>query len=63
MAGALGLRLAGPVSYDGITHDKAWIGSGRANADASDVQRALRVYLRACLLLWLIAGGSALWAR
>ena len=63
MAGALGLRLAGPVSYDGITHDKAWIGSGRANADASDVQRALRVYLRACLLLWLIAGGIAFWAR
>ena len=63
MAGALGLRLAGPVSYDGLAHDKAWIGNGRAEADAGDVRRALRVYLRACLSLWLIAGGIALWAR
>lgn len=61
MAGALGLRLAGSVSYDGVTHDKAWIGDGRAKADADDVRRALRVYVRACLLPWLIAGGIA-WA-
>ena len=61
MAGTLGLRLAGPATYDGVTHAKPWIGKGRANASADDVQRALRVYVRACLLLWLIAGGIA-WA-
>lgn len=61
MAGALGLRLAGPVAYDGIGHDKPWIGDGRTNADAGDVRRALTVYRRACLLLWVIAGGCA-WA-
>jgi adenosylcobinamide-phosphate synthase len=57
MAGALDLRLAGPVWYDGARHDKDWIGSGRADADAGDVARALRVYIRACLLL---AGITAL---
>jgi adenosylcobinamide-phosphate synthase len=55
MAGALGLRLAGPVSYDGARHDKPWIGIGLAEAGAADVRRALAVYRRACLLLWLIA--------
>jgi adenosylcobinamide-phosphate synthase len=62
MAGALGLRLAGPVSYDGQTHAKPWIGEGRTNADASDLSRALSLYLRACALLWVIAGVAA-WAR
>jgi len=28
---------------------------------AGDIARALRLYWRACLLLWLIAGGCA-WA-
>lgn len=62
MAGALDLRLAGPVAYDGVMHDKAWIGDGRAQAVAADIDGAMRVYLRACLLLWLIAGGLA-WVR
>jgi adenosylcobinamide-phosphate synthase len=62
MAGALGLRLAGPIGYDGVVMDKPWIGSGRAAADAADIGRALSLYLRACLGLWLIAGGIA-WAR
>lgn len=58
MAGALGLRLAGPVSYDGVLHDKQWIGCGRAEADAEDVARALAVYVRSCLLLAVIAAGA-----
>ena len=62
MAGALGLRLAGPIAYDGIMHDKVWIGDGRSDAGCGDIDRALAIYLRACLLLWLIAGG-ALWLR
>ncbi len=60
MAGALGLALAGPVSYDGVRHDKPWIGTGRTNAGPADIRRALAIYRRACLLLWLIAGGVAL---
>jgi adenosylcobinamide-phosphate synthase len=62
MAGALGVRLAGPVSYDGVVADKPWIGEGRADLDAADVRRALSVYRRACLLLWVLAGVVA-WAR
>lgn len=62
MAGAIGLRLAGPVSYDGKVHAKPWIGDGRADAGAADISRALSLYLRACALLWLIAGAAA-WAR
>jgi len=59
MAGALGLRLAGPIAYDGIPSDKPWIGDGRTTADADDIGRALAIYRHACLCLWLIAGGMA----
>ncbi|PSJ38586.1 adenosylcobinamide-phosphate synthase CbiB [Allosphingosinicella deserti] len=61
MAGALGVRLAGPIAYDAVVHDKPWIGSGRAQATAFDLRRGLIVYRRACLLLWALAGGAA-WA-
>ena len=62
MAGALGLRLAGPIAYDGVIHDKPWIGDARTDATAADIRRALRLYVRASALLWLVAGGFA-WAR
>ncbi|MBB3358780.1 MULTISPECIES: adenosylcobinamide-phosphate synthase CbiB [unclassified Novosphingobium] len=58
MAGALGLRLAGPVVYDGVAVAKDWIGQGRAAADARDVARALRLYRRACALLIAVALGA-----
>ncbi|VXC47965.1 adenosylcobinamide-phosphate synthase CbiB [Sphingomonas sp. 8AM] len=61
MAGVLGLRLAGPIAYDGVVADKPWIGDGRAAASAMDVRRALAVYGRACGLLWVLAGIAA-WA-
>lgn len=61
MAGALGLRLAGPIAYDGAVHDKPWIGDGRAEANAADIDRALGLYRRACLCLWIVAGAVA-WA-
>jgi adenosylcobinamide-phosphate synthase len=61
MAGALKLRLAGPICYDGITHIKPWIGDGHVRAAAMDIVRAMRIYGRACLILWVIAGGIA-WA-
>ena len=55
MAGALDLRLAGPIAYDGVLHAKPWIGDGRESAAVEDLERALRIYLRACLLLWMLA--------
>lgn len=61
MSGALNVRLAGPIVYDGTPSTKAWIGDGSLRANATDVHRALALYRRACLCLWLIAGGLA-WA-
>ncbi|MCC6827748.1 MAG: cobalamin biosynthesis protein CobD [Novosphingobium sp.] len=58
MAGALGVRLAGPVSYDGEVSTKPWIGEGRS-ADSAALARALSIYLRACGLLWILALGVA----
>jgi adenosylcobinamide-phosphate synthase len=60
MAGALGLRLAGPRVYGAVRVEDGWMGDGRAEATAADVRRALGLYRRACLLLWGLAGiGSA----
>jgi adenosylcobinamide-phosphate synthase len=61
MAGALRVGLAGPVAYDGVVVAKPWIGGRFADPRPRDLSRALRVYRRACLLLWLIAGAVA-WA-
>jgi adenosylcobinamide-phosphate synthase len=62
-AGALDLALGGPRKYPGLVVDEKWIGSGRARAEISDIQRALHLYTVACLiqagcvifLLWLQA--------
>jgi adenosylcobinamide-phosphate synthase len=62
MAGALGLRLGGPVSYDGAPHARPWFGDGDAPAGAADIARALRLYARATALLWLLIGMRA-WRR
>ncbi|AZI37774.1 cobalamin biosynthesis protein CobD [Caenibius tardaugens NBRC 16725] len=59
MAGVLGLRLAGPLAYDGVVSQKPWIGEGARAAEPGDIRRALNVFLRACLGLWIIAGGAA----
>ena len=59
MAGALGLRLAGPIAYDGVMHAKPWIGDGTAAATGRDIHRAVRGYVGGCGLLWLLAGGAA----
>jgi adenosylcobinamide-phosphate synthase len=59
MAGVLRVRLAGPVTYDGVASDKPWIGGSFRDPDARDLGRALQVYRRACLLLWILAGTFA----
>lgn len=50
MAGALGLRLAGPRVYGGVLVDDHWMGEGRREANAADIGRALRLFRTACLL-------------
>jgi adenosylcobinamide-phosphate synthase len=60
MAGALGLRLAGPRIYGQTRVEDGWMGDGRAEANADDIWRALRLYRRACGLMWgLTAAGTA----
>lgn len=56
MAGALGLALAGPRSYGGKTIDDAWMGSGRRDATAADIHRALRLYRIAYLIQAAVIG-------
>ncbi|WJT00397.1 adenosylcobinamide-phosphate synthase CbiB [Novosphingobium humi] len=60
MAGALGVRLAGPIRYDGILRDKAWIGDGPL-AGVGDLGRALGLYRRACVMVFVVVG--AIWLR
>lgn len=48
MAGALGVRLMGPRSYDGERVDGPWLGDGRTIATARDIRSALSVYRTAC---------------
>ena len=55
MAGALGLRLAGPRVYGETRVEDHWMGDGRAEANATDIRRALRLYRRSCGLLWGLA--------
>ncbi|HYB10711.1 MAG TPA: adenosylcobinamide-phosphate synthase CbiB [Alphaproteobacteria bacterium] len=56
MAGALGLKLAGPRVYGAERVSDAWMGDGRAAAVAADVRAALALYRVACGLLWGITG-------
>jgi adenosylcobinamide-phosphate synthase len=44
MAGALGLRLAGPRTYAGVVVDDHWMGDGRTEATVQDIDRALTIY-------------------
>ena len=50
-AGALGIRIGGPVPYAGVLRDKPWLGCGRA-VRCADIKRATRLVERG-LLLWL----------
>jgi adenosylcobinamide-phosphate synthase len=59
MAGALGVRLAGPILYDGVLAPKPWIGEEGRIAGAADLRRALAIYRRACVLLALGAFAAA----
>jgi adenosylcobinamide-phosphate synthase len=50
MAGALGIRLAGPRLYAGVPTATAWMGDGRAELSARDIRRALALYRAACIV-------------
>jgi len=59
-AGALGLALAGPRVYGGVTVDDALMGDGRRDASAADIRAALALYRRADALLIALLGMLAI---
>ncbi len=50
MAGAIGIKLAGPRTYGAITVHDAWLGDGTIEAGIADLHRALRLYRHACAI-------------
>jgi len=56
MAGALGARLAGPRTYNGIVVEDAWMGNGDVRAMPEDIRRALWLYVRACGVMTVLVG-------
>ncbi|MDR2501705.1 MAG: adenosylcobinamide-phosphate synthase CbiB [Oscillospiraceae bacterium] len=54
MAGALGLRLAGPASYFGVMNDKPYIGDPERKIEAEDILRANRLSLVTALLMFAL---------
>ena len=57
MAGALGVRLAGPASYFGKVHQKPWIGDDTRPIEPQDITRAGRMlYAGSALALVLFCG-------
>ena len=50
MAGALGVRLAGPRVYGQTRVDDPFMGDGRAAATASDIRRGVALYRRAAAI-------------
>jgi adenosylcobinamide-phosphate synthase len=65
MAGALGIRLMGPRTYEGELVNHGWMGEGKVVLKTTDVRAALRLYRAACAvqlgLLTLLFVLSLLW--
>ncbi len=59
LAGALGVRLGGPTTYDGVMHERPVFGTGPLPGVA-DLGRGLRIYKVACGLLWLAIAAVAI---
>ena len=60
MAGALGLKLAGPRVYGAVLVEDGFMGDGRRDAAADDIRRALRLYRVACALQFTALAGTSL---
>nr|WP_183611976.1 adenosylcobinamide-phosphate synthase CbiB [Novosphingobium hassiacum] len=58
MAGALGVKLGGGAAYDGEWIARQTLGHGPP-PNGTDLNRAMAIYRRACVLLWLVVGGIA----
>ncbi len=55
MAGALDLKFGGPRQYDGEKVELAYMGEGRSQLTAADIEKGLELYDRALLILLAVA--------
>ncbi|ABI75604.1 cobalamin biosynthesis protein CobD [Hyphomonas neptunium ATCC 15444] len=60
MAGALGIRLSGPRIYGDRCSEEPWLNPEARDPGASDIQRALRLYILALALVGLTLIGVVL---
>ena len=60
MAGALGLKIAGPRLYGTEMVEDAYMGDGRREANTKDIRRALRVYRVAAVIEGGVVVGLAM---
>lgn len=56
MAGALGVRMSGPRIYGDRIAQEPWLNGAAVDPQAGDIQRGLRLYLRAMGLLAVLLG-------
>jgi adenosylcobinamide-phosphate synthase len=61
MAGALGLKLAGPRVYGEALVEDAFMGEGRRDANGADIRRALKLYRLACVIEAIALAAAAFW--
>ena len=59
MAGALGMKIAGPRAYHGAMGDFAYMGDGRAALTAADIRRSLTLYRLAVAVGWFAVVAAA----
>lgn len=59
VAGALGLKLAGPRVYGAVPVEDAFMGDGRPDAGAADIRHALKLYRWACGVQFAVLAGLA----
>ncbi|OQY49238.1 MAG: cobalamin biosynthesis protein CobD [Desulfobacteraceae bacterium 4572_87] len=57
VAGALGIRLAGPTTYGNVRKEKPWLGEGLAEATPSDIVKTMWLL---CGAAWTAMGISSL---
>jgi adenosylcobinamide-phosphate synthase len=58
-AGALGIRLAGPATYEGILHDKPYLGEALRHPDSSDIKRAILLMYGTTIVFFLLSRAVA----
>ena len=63
VAGALGLRLAGPAYYFGKLLDKPYIGDELREIEPEDIRRAQKMMFAAAGVMLVIAIAALLWVR